>query len=267
MDLQTQVVDQETQVSSQEVNLSGRVAAFRDELARLRAFRVGVIEKMRSVAEHVKEAVAARDNLLGLFRSEAVKMRPELLVKDVYALVQSNSAPIEVQSLWSVYQGRLNQIQISLAQYIKQFNSLMQSNDSLAASESSTLQMYSSLASSFPGQVTSVTDMKASLQALDAIPQVDEGSVIATQSGPSAIEQLDPDTADMVTLQAVNMESNYDPRKIRQELQDTMLEAPQETQNNETLDITPQSVVSRIKPWQIFLAGAGLAYLFFGGKK
>lgn len=260
-DLQTQVMDQ-SQVSASDIDVAARVDQFKQQLSDTRTIRVQLVSQMQGLVSQVNTLASSRDGIYSMFTNEATHMFPSLVVKDAWAFAQTKDAPFQLYQLWTQYQGQIQDVEAKIQVLTGQFNALQTQDNALASDEKSTLDQYDAFASSVPG-APSAQDLYDSLQAIDVIPKVDEGSTIAKAS---ALEQLTPDAADMVTLQAVDMDMNYDRQAVNASLVQNMAQ-PVDDNGNPIVPDTASPIVTAFKEnWHLFLVGAVLWYAVFGGK-
>lgn len=263
MDLQTQVVDPNT-VTATDLNVAARVDQFKKALAEVRSMRVGMVEKMRGIVDEVKNLAASRDNMIGLFASEAQAMYPELIVKNPWEFAQSSESPFQLRQLFLTYQVKLDSILGRIGALTAQYNVLATEDQVLAGEEKQHLTMYGYFAASTPG-APSPEQLSSELDVLDVIPSVEEGSVIAKAS---ALESLPEYTADAVTLQAVQMETDYDRHDVNEALNNQMIDYREPVIAASGFEVSlrdPSS--SGFKKWHLLLGGALAAYFLFGRSK
>lgn len=255
MDVQTQVIDQSS-LTEQDVAVQARVSDFKESLREIRAIRVGIVEKMRELVGAIQTQAYARDNVIGMFRSEAMKMHPELVVKDVWEFAQTSSSSFQLHQLYKIYQARLDGILSKMALIEAQFAQMKSKEERLAQEEAQILKLYADFAASVPGAPAPEV-LQAELQKLDVIPQVEEGNVQVT-----ALEELPMETADMITAQAVAMETGYDREAVNRALERSMYEPSQDKSGElEALQNLVSQPVSGVKIWHLLLGGAAILYL------
>jgi hypothetical protein len=271
VDVQTQVSDQAGTVSSQTMDLAGQVSVFKTRVSQLRAVRVGVIGQMQSLVTQLQNIAQSKAQLLSMFQMEAAHLVPALAVRDVYLMVRAYSAPPQVMQLWSVaYQGAYSQSCALYDARTAQFNKLKNFADAGAQAEQDLLTQYGIFAAQYPGQVPTVDQITADVQALSTIPTVDEGTVVARQS--DVLDQFRPETAALIVGQAVSMENNYSSAAVNEQLTQSMV-APD---GGDTTTQTPaQAALSspnfpvpsvgaspiQLSKWQMILAAIGTLYV------
>lgn len=259
-DFQTQVIDQST-ITSQDLNVQARVDQFKQQLSSTRAIRVQLVEQMRGIVDQVKTLAQSRADLVGMFRSEASAMHPEMVVQDAWAFAQSSGAPFDLYQLWQIYVQKQQALTSKIEVLKNQYNVLASKDQMLAADEQNTLHLYASL--NLPG-APSPEQLMAQVQVVDVIPTVDESSTIVSAS---ALEHLTPEAADMVTLQAVDMESNYDRQEVNQDLIYSM--APQSSEVAQSSIVSEaEGIFQKLKEnWKLVAVGVAVGYFVFGGRE
>lgn len=223
-DVQTQVIDQ-SQLSADSINLSSRVAGFKQALTDIRSQRVDVVTQMEGLNAKVESLVDARNDILNYFQQDALNMYPDIVGMDLASLLDQLAADHPLVQLWQDYQVKLADNQKALDSYASDFSVLAQKEATLEKSEQDTFNMYAVFAENFPGQVPTTDEVMADLQAVDVIPKVEQTNVVVTLP---AIERLDPMAAAMVTAQTVVQQTGYDQHMVNKTLRDSMAPPPED---------------------------------------
>lgn len=215
MDVQTQIVDESGLAN--EVNSNARVAGFKQNLAENRAFLVTLVQEYQALSETLRTQIQSNEDTIGLFKAEAYKMYPELITQNIDEVLKNISAAHPLAQLWSKYQQKVGAGNTAIQVTVGQMNEKKALIAQAEAQEKSLLDSYAMFARFSATPVPSAEQLKAEIDAEAVIPRVEEGSTVASIP---ALELLDPEAADMVTLQAVKMaeQAEYEEAVARGEM-------------------------------------------------
>jgi len=203
MDVQTQIVD-ESGLANQ-VNMDARVAAFKESLAQNRANLVKQVQEYQGLSVTLRDQIAGNEQTIELFKTEAYAMYPELITQNIDSVLNSISASHPLAQLWSKYQAKIGAGNTAIQVTNGKLNDKKALITQAEQTEKGLLDSYAMFAKFSPVPVLSVDQLKHQIDSEAVIPYVEEGSVVASIP---ALELLDPDAANMVTLQAVKMQEN-----------------------------------------------------------
>lgn len=252
MDVQTQVMNEPQQTfTAQEINNQAIVSDFREKLASIRMNRINLAQQKKAIHDQLRELVSSRNNLLGMFKSEALNMYPELVDKNVRAIINSVSPSHPLYQLWSNYQQKVQEIVTQIAVKFQEFKSLMREGNRAEIDENAVLSQYDQFAESATTTVPTVQDMQSELAAVEVIPESEDSSLIASIT---AIELVSPEAADLVTLEAAQADQEAEMDMPQEEIQTMMTQAQAQPGPD-------------IKKWGLVLGALALAYVIFGGKE
>lgn len=238
MSFQTQVVDEATLEA--EIQNQATVAKFKRELAELRAFKFECYRRLVDLHSTLKSMSEERASLLSMFDSEAMAMYPELTPDSIGPTLEAVDPAHPLYALWLKYAEKLEALDLNAQQKLESLS--VNEADYIQADEREVeiLESYAQFAAEASTFVPSVEELSMMLENEEAIPRVDESSLIADIS---AINELSPEAADMITLEKVEQQEAL---------------AAMETQ--EAIDDYNRNLEPQFNPLGMILAGAALLY-------
>lgn len=199
MDFQTQVVDQgsiQAEISAQQM-----VSKFKDILAGFRVQQVTAIQKKQAVRDQILTLIQSRNQIIALYKDAIRDQFPDIV--DVGQALRSSTPDSDIRIMWEQYSRDIQPIVSNLESLLIDFKSLSDEIESLKEKEGQTLSDYAEASKSSSVAVPSAQEIEADLVSVEAIPYSEDADVYAKIP---AIELLDPDTADAITLEQANLE-------------------------------------------------------------
>lgn len=251
MDVQTQVVVQNG--TDAQMFTDQKVANFKQQLSALRAGFNDLVQMKIALAQNLKDLHYGWSQVMSLFRTEAIQMYPELVSADIGEIVKTLAGSHPLVQLWNKYQEKnANSVaQIETAQeQVKEIDSQLAV---IQGQESEILQMYKVFAQGAPAPAPSVDSLVGQLQSEMIIPEVDEQSLVV--SSVAALETLDPVAANMVTLQALELQEQ------------SLYDAQEREQSALAMQSANGSPNQNFKTWGVLAGVAAFIYIFLGDDK
>lgn len=195
----TQVVN-ESDIQA-EISAQKMVAQFKDILAGLRVRRVTATQEKLAVRNQILSAIQSRNELIAMFKNEVHSQFPDVV--DVGQSLKSSAQDSPIRAIWYQYKESLDPITSDIASLLEHYKALSEEIEVLKEQEGNVLDDYAGQSSGSSVPVPSVAEIKADLVAVEAIPYSEDAEIFASIP---AIELLDPDTADAITLEQANLE-------------------------------------------------------------
>jgi hypothetical protein len=265
------------------INAQTQVAEYKKQLSYYRTGQIIIVGQLQGLQVEIGGLENSAANLIEMFKSEALAMYPELAGQDIDAILASISNAHPLTQLWDQYSSKLDRVDADLRVKYETVNGLKGTLGEAQNGEAELLASYNQFASSSASPVPSVDELISEMDRLQTIPQVEEGTTVASLP---AIEMLNPFAANMVMLQSMQVESEGDYSQSPDQTQNQVSDQPVSMEQAENVqapsldDQSPQRQISvfqagevlpgegsGFKPMGIFLGLAGLWYIFSGGKK
>ena len=248
-EVSTQVIWQKDQLISEQIADQSRVDVFKERLAAIRSERFGLMQRRFALYQDVLSMVQSREDLLGLFKSEAAAMYPETASADIGSVLKSVGPEHKLNQLWGKYKMKLGPLMSDLAHRFNEYKQVTKEAERAEDDEIKVLMEYENFAVTADTVVPPVAEIVADLVSVESIPSVDESTLVASVA---AIDMLDPDAADLIMLQAAHEEEMMAQASYDAEV--ASLEAK----------VQAQAQSPGIKPMGLLIGGAVLAYILFG---
>lgn len=229
--------------SAAQIQNMAQVDMFRDEISQAHATASSLNQTITNEVNKIQNLIDSRSNLVSSFKTDALAMYPELAGADMDKIMERIPSDHPLQQLWYGYSPKVDAINASIQTLMGQYDADMKALNAAFQIEKLAISKYQDFASTASTQVPSVEELTSGLEALQVIPLASEKYYPTVASLP-AIETLDPEAADMVMMQSVDMvEADADAKLL-----------------------ASNSSSSGIKPVGIIAGLLGLAYIFFGSE-
>ena len=274
--MQTQIVEQSwTQADVQRANEATKFDEFKKALEDIRLIRINLVQEITGIAAGLDSMVASRNNLIEMFKSEAVSMYPDLAGMDIEKVLPQLDMRHPLLQLWEQYAEKLEALNTKILNTLALVNEKKTADDVAAQQEMEVLNSYSSFQSTALSDFPTMEELLAKLQQIETIPYVDESSTIVSMS---AIERMNPNAAAIVAQELaskinnaeVEVSDEIDQQQVQ--MQTMMPEGEQYerqgmTQQEAIAVAESQLAQPNLRKLGIGLAVVTLAFMIFKGNK
>lgn len=251
---------------------------YKKHLTEIRLKRIDVVQQLKGQISDIDALSKSRDDVIGMFKSEAMQMYPDLAGRDIGQVLPQLAMNHPLLQLWDQYADKINTINNKMFDSLQLLSDTQATDTDLAKQEADALNQYAAFQALTPTPLPSVSDLLANLQAVEVIPMVDESSTIVSMN---AIEDLNPEAAAILANELADKMPADDATDDEDEQTKTQMQSMQYSQEGkirqgltaaEALDASAvvsadQLAQPNFKRLGYGLAVVTLAYMIFGKGK
>lgn len=273
MKVQTQIIEQSWEpLDIQKYNEASQFDSFKKSLMDLRLQRVNIIQELSGMTATLNTLIQSRDNLIGMFQSEAKKMYPDLMGMDIGKVLPQLAIGHPLLSLWDIYAEKISNANAEILTQLQKMTDKNAADNTLAAKEAEVLKSYSSFKSSAAGAWPTTAELLATLQHIEVIPYVEESSTIVSLP---MIDRINSNAAAIIALETADKTSE-DPGRVEPEDEQSVTQKQSmmyTTGENERQGMTEAEMLSsqlvqpNMRKFGMGLAVVAAVYMLFGRSK